>query len=113
MNVLKKINSMRLARGWSVYHLAVAADLPQSTLINMMNRETLPSLTTLEHICNAFGVTMSEFFREDSDDRAPSEEEEFERLYRSLTKKQAKLVVQLMKELNKDQPEAALFKEGK
>lgn len=61
MNILKKINSMRLERGWSVYRLSVEADLPQSTMINMFNRETLPSLTTLESLCRAFGVTLSEF----------------------------------------------------
>lgn len=110
MNVLKKINSMRLARGWSIYHLAAVADLPQSTLINMMSRETLPSLATLERLCGAFGVTMSEFFREDADN---TEGEEFERLYRKLTQEQAKLVVQLMQELSKAWPGVASPEEKK
>ena len=46
MDVLKKINALRIDRGWSVYKLAVEADLPQSTIINMFNRETLPSIVT-------------------------------------------------------------------
>ena len=104
MNVLKKINSMRLARGWSVYHLAVVADLPQSTLINMMNRETLPSLTTLERICDAFGVTLSEFFREEETEGA--QEAEFLTLFRGLNNEQEKLVLSLLRELRKIPPDS-------
>ena len=97
MNVLKKINTMRLERGWSVYRLSVEADLPQSTMINMFNRETLPSLTTLESLCRAFGVTLSEFFREDGEPE-PREEEAM-RLFGALSDRQAELVLELMREL--------------
>ena len=64
MDVLKKINTLRLQRNWSVYRLSVESGIPQSTLTNMFNRETLPSITTLECICNAFHITMSDFFLE-------------------------------------------------
>ena len=53
MDALRKINRMRLERGWSIYRLSVESDLPQSTLINMFNRETQPSIATLEAICKA------------------------------------------------------------
>lgn len=100
MNILKKINSMRLERGWSVYRLSVEADLPQSTMINMFNRETLPSLTTLESLCRAFGVTLSEFFREDG--KPEPKEEEAERLFHTLTECQAELVLSLMREFDEE-----------
>ena len=96
MNVLKKINSMRLERGWSVYRLSVEADLPQSTMINMFSRETLPSLTTLESLCRAFGVTMSDFFREDEEPL--SRDEEVKNLFHALSDRQAELVLALMRE---------------
>lgn len=100
MDVLKKINAMRLERGWSVYRLSVEADLPQSTMINMFNRETLPSLTTLESLCRAFGISLSEFFREDTQEPDPTEEQEAMRLYRSLPADQAKLILELMRDLH-------------
>lgn len=100
MNILKKINSMRLERGWSVYRLSVEADLPQSTMINMFNRETLPSLTTLESLCRAFGVTLSEFFREDG--KPEPKEEEAGRLFHTLTERQAELVLSLMREFDEE-----------
>ena len=81
MDVLKKINKMRIDRGWSIYRLSTESGISQSTLTNMFNRETLPSITTLECICSAFGITMSEFF---FDEALPkTDEEEFITLYRS------------------------------
>lgn len=69
MNILKKINKIRLERGWSVYRLSIESGIPQSTITNMFNRETLPSITTLECLCHAFGITMSDFFKEESNDK--------------------------------------------
>ena len=42
MNILKKINSMRLERGWSVYRLSVEADLPQDAAVAYDARKPLP-----------------------------------------------------------------------
>ena len=82
MDLLKKINRMRIDRGWSVYRLSTESGVSQSTLTNMFNRETLPSITTLECICVAFGITMSEFFLDDCE-KKESDEFEFLTLYRS------------------------------
>ncbi len=101
MDVLKKINKLRIDRGWSVYHLSEAADLAQSTVINMFNRGTLPSLSTLESICRAFGITMSEFFTDDSEDNGEiCTKEEFESIYASLTPSKQKIIVELMKAMS-------------
>jgi len=62
MNVLEKIKKMQNDRGWSTYKLAYEAGLTQSTLSNMFTRNTCPTIDTLEMICNAFGITLSEFF---------------------------------------------------
>ncbi len=66
MNVLKKINKLRMDRNWSIYRLSLESGIPQSTITNMFNRETLPSITTLEMLCRAFGISLSEFFAEDT-----------------------------------------------
>ena len=103
MDVLKRINTLRLSRGWSVYRLANEAGLAQSTIINMFNRETLPSITTLESICSAFGISMSEFFyEEDSVDLHSLSQREFVKLYESLSPGVRESIFQLMKELGKD-----------
>ena len=82
MDVLKKINKIRIERNWSVYRLSVESGISQSTLTNMFNRETLPSITTLECICSAFGMTLSEFFLEDKATKI-TDEAEILALYRA------------------------------
>ena len=96
MDVLKKINKMRLERNWSIYRLSVKSGISQSTLTNMFNRETLPSITTLECICNAFGVTMSDFFAEDMVSDSQNSEQELLTLYRALSEKTKKSVISLL-----------------
>ena len=67
MDILKKINKLRLDRNWSIYRLSLESGIPQSTITNMFNRETLPSIPTLESICKAFGITMSDFFKDENE----------------------------------------------
>ena len=101
MNVLKKINKMRLDRNWSIYRLSVESGISQSTLTNMFNRETLPSITTLECICSAFGITMSEFFR-DNEEKNFTSDSEFITLYNSANDEVKKSVLTILKEISKN-----------
>lgn len=102
MNVLKKINQMRLERNWSVYRLSVKSGIPQSTLTNMFNRETLPSITTLECICCAFGITMSEFFEETEQKPSSNSEEELLALYRASSSNVKNSILTLLRENSKN-----------
>ena len=68
MNVMEKIDKLRNERGWSVNNLAMEAMLTQSTVNNLYNRKNEPKLSTLTALCNAFGITLSEFFAEESED---------------------------------------------
>lgn len=52
-------------RGWTEYRLSKKCGLSESTLANIFRRNTMPSITTLEAICNGFGITLSQFFAED------------------------------------------------
>ena len=72
MTVLEKIDKMRRERGWSINNLAMEAMLTQSTLNNLYTRKADPKISTLTSICNAFGITLAEFFAEET----PSPEEE-------------------------------------
>lgn len=68
MDILEKINKLRLERGWSVYKLAEESGLTQSTIANMFSRKTMPSISTLTQICNAFGISLSEFFSDNKNE---------------------------------------------
>ena len=103
MDALRKINRMRLERGWSVYRLSVESDLPQSTLINMFNRETQPSIATLEAICKGFGITVAEFFAETEEEKGEvMSKDELNDLFYSLPRESQKLVYRLMRELSRN-----------
>lgn len=64
MDVIAKLNKLRLERNLSVYRLAELTGINQSTLANTFSRGTIPSIQTLESLCKAMGVTMSQFFAE-------------------------------------------------
>lgn len=68
INVLDKIDKIRIEKNWSMYELAENAGIPQSTLSNMFLRKTLPSITTLNKLCEAFNISMAEFFIESATD---------------------------------------------
>ncbi|MBE6546940.1 MAG: helix-turn-helix domain-containing protein [Ruminococcaceae bacterium] len=101
MDVLRRINKIRLDKGWSVYRLSLESGIPQSTLTNMFNRETLPSITTLEMICDAFGITMAEFFTEETTEPLSYrvDELEFRRVYGELSDDMKRTVMHLMRAL--------------
>lgn len=88
MNILEKIDALRKERGWSVNYLAMEAMLTQSTLNNLYNRHTEPKITTLQAICDAFGITLAEFFTEETDNKATEQH-----IDEQLAKKIARLTV--------------------
>ena len=62
MNTTEKIKAYMRERNWSEYRLAKEAGLSQSTVRNLFKRNNLPSIQTLEAICEAFHITLSQFF---------------------------------------------------
>ena len=69
MEVLEKIEKLRKERGWSINNLAMEALLTQSTLNNLYARKAEPKLSTLRAICNAFGISLAEFFADDAEEK--------------------------------------------
>jgi transcriptional regulator with XRE-family HTH domain len=65
MDVIKRLNSMRLERNMSVYRLAELSGINQSTLANTFSRGTVPSIRHLEMLCTALGCTLAQFFTQD------------------------------------------------
>jgi len=103
MDILKRINQMRLDRNWSIYRLSVESGIAQSTLTNMFNRETLPSITTLECLCEAFGISLSVFFAEGTGEIQPNDEKELISLYAGVSDEAKQAVLSLLRELQKKQ----------
>lgn len=64
MDVLGRIRQLMEEREWTLYRLSKESGVQQSTLGNLWRRNNVPSVYTLEQICRAFGITLSEFFAE-------------------------------------------------
>ena len=73
MDCLERIQELLRERDWSMYQLSQRAGIPQSTLSNLFIRYNAPTIPTLEKICGALGITLSEFFRDTS---TPTSEDE-------------------------------------
>lgn len=93
MEVLNRIEQLRNEKGWSINYLAMESGLTQSTLNNLYTRKTEPKISTLRAICGAFGITISEFFKEDEND------DELVRRVKKLSPENKKALLQLVKNL--------------
>ncbi len=97
MNINKKIEDLRFQRGWSMYELAQEAGITQSTLTSMMNRGNPPKIETLQNICDAFGITLSQFFIEDESLEVLSKDEKkLLSLYRKLSEEKQIALIKLL-----------------
>lgn len=68
MDVLGKLHKLLDERGWTDYRLAQMSGLHESTISNIYRWNNIPTITTLESICKAFGITLSQFFADDDSD---------------------------------------------
>ncbi len=71
----KRIKQLMEERGWTEYRLAKESSLSHSTVANMLKRNNTPTLPTLEAVCSAFGITLSQFFSEGNKGMAMTEEQ--------------------------------------
>lgn len=97
MDVIEKIDRLRKERGWSVNGLAMESMLTQSTVNNLFNRKNEPKLSTLRAICDAFNITLSEFFQEEAPDN--EYENELVRRVRALSDEQKAAVLTILRSM--------------
>lgn len=100
VDIHAKLRRLLDERGWSEYKLAKNCGLSESTITNVFKRNTMPSIPTLEAVCNGFNITLSQFFA-DSEmvELSPELKELFEN-YVSLTPEQKKSILHLMQSMN-------------
>ncbi len=63
-DILAAITTYREERGWTEYQLAERSGLPQSTISSWYRKNMVPTIPSLEKICTAFGITLSQLFAE-------------------------------------------------
>ncbi len=97
MDAKARIRELMDERNWSEYRLAIASGLSQSTVANIFNRNTTPSVATLESICAGFGITLAQFFAEGDMVELTDEQKEMFSAWSSLSKDQKDVLYQLIR----------------
>jgi len=100
MDAKARIRELMDERNWSEYRLAIASGLSQSTVANIFNRNTTPSVATLESICAGFGITLAQFFAEGEMVELTAEQREMFMAWSSLSedeKEAIKRLIEVMK----------------
>ena len=97
MNVLDKIRKLQWERGWTDYKLSQIADISQSSFASLFTRNTPPKLDMLQRICDAFGITLSQFFLENEEtDILTDSEKKLLTSFRKLSSEKKQALLELL-----------------
>lgn len=94
--VLERIDELCDKEGWSHYILAKRSGISQSTISNMFSRTNQPTFTTVNRICDAFGITMAQFFDSKQHLDLNAEQEEILRMFDAMPAQKRELVKAFM-----------------
>ena len=67
MDVIGKLRKLIDDRGWTTYHFSKVCGLPEATTGNVFRRGTVPTIGTLEIMCQGLGITLAQFFTDESE----------------------------------------------
>lgn len=98
----KRISELCGKRGYSKYRLSQLTGMSQTALGNIMSRDSIPTIPTLEKICDAFGISLAQFFAGDSGKLdLTSDQTELLDIWDGLEVKEREIVLSLMRSLKK------------
>ena len=93
--IADKITSLCEKRDISKYRLSQLSGISQSSLGRIMVQENLPSLITLEKICIALGVTLSQFFQEGNSENLTEKQKEVLGIWNDLSTNEQETVMSM------------------
>lgn len=103
MDAKIRIKQLMKTKNITEYRLAKLSGLSQSTISNIFVRNTAPTIPTIEAICNGLGISMAQFFSEDSIEEPvylTKEQRKFFNEWSSLSQEQKNVVEKLIKSYN-------------
>lgn len=100
MDVLGKIKKLKNERGWSNYKLAKEAHMSEGSLNNLFRLNNQPTIPTLESICAGLGISLSQFFADESEAIFLNEEQRnMLDIWNTLNREQKYALLELMKKM--------------
>lgn len=101
-DALERIQELCNERNWSYYQLSKVSGIAYSTLSTMINKHNMPSLPTLQRLCDGFGISVTDFFEPDrSSSSLTADQTECLSLFTALSPEDKKLALAYLKGLSK------------
>ena len=97
MDINGKLNRLMAERGWTKDKLAKECGLSESTLANVFSRNTMPSLATLDSMCQGFRISLSQFFADEEMIEYTPDLKELYQAWCYLTPEQKDAILHVMK----------------
>ncbi len=96
----KRVKELCSKHKVSKYRLAQLTDMSQTALANIMNKKSIPTVPTLERICDAFGISIAQFFA--GEGRRPDlskEQREIIETWDELGREERRILIQFVRSL--------------
>lgn len=62
INVADRIDCLRIQNNYTMRQLAKKSGVSISTMVNILSKKKIPNIYTLNCICNALNISLSDFF---------------------------------------------------
>ncbi|MCU6761817.1 HTH-type transcriptional regulator PuuR [uncultured Roseburia sp.] len=104
MDVIARINEIMKKQGLTPYQFAKLSGLSQSTISNMSTRNTIPSVPTIESICEYLNISLAQFFADEGTDFYPVDDRQREVLdiFILLDTQQQEAILSLLRSMKPD-----------
>lgn len=60
--IIERIEALCEEKQMSRYRLAQKSGLAQSSISTLLNRKSVPTIQTIDKLCDGFGITLAQFF---------------------------------------------------
>lgn len=101
MNIAQRFQKIREQKKISVYRLSILSDISETHIHKIEKGTSQPSIYILEKLLSCMGVTLVEFFNNDTEIYYLNDiEKELVYHFRTLTEKQAYAILELIKQIN-------------
>ncbi|RKJ83036.1 XRE family transcriptional regulator [Butyricicoccus sp. 1XD8-22] len=101
-DILGEISRLRQERGWTEYELSKRTGIPQPSISTWYRKKQMITIPTLEKVCKAFDITLSQFFDEgENTGILTPEQREMLDHWSVLDEEQQKIILELLKQMGK------------
>ena len=97
-----RIQELCKKRGYTKYRLAQITGMTQTALGNILTQKSLPTIVNLERICDAFGITLAQFFTDDGSKlNLTQDQQEILDIWDDLESKEREILIGFIRSLKK------------